>query len=127
MKDYKLPLEVNGKTYTLMFDLNVMQAIQEEYGSIKAWGDKVEDNEEDGMDAKAVIFGFREMLNEGIDADNEGKQPEEQQPELTLKQVGRIVTNLGIGDAAGKIQELVVQSTKDDNPKNESSTKTKTQ
>lgn len=126
MKDYKLPLEVDGKTYTLMFDLNVMQAIQDEYGSIKAWGDKVEDSE-DGMDAKAVIFGFREMINEGIDANNEGKALADQEPELSLRAVGRLVTNLGIGDAAGKIQQLVVQSTKDDHPKNESSTKTKTQ
>lgn len=126
MKDYKLPLEVDGKQYTLMFDLNVMQAIQNEYGSIKAWGDKVEDSE-DGMDAKAVIFGFREMINEGIDADNEGKAAADQQPELSLRAVGRLVTNLGISDAAGKIQQLVVQSTKDDHPKNASSTKTKTQ
>ena len=126
MKDYKLPLEVEGVTYTLMFDINVMQAIQEEYGSIKAWGDKVEDSD-DGMDAKAVIFGFREMLNEGIDAENEGKSADEQRPELSLRQVGRLVTKMGLTDASGKIQELVIQSTKDDNPKNASSTKTKTQ
>lgn len=126
MKDYKLPLEVNGQTYTLMFDLNVMQAIQEEYGSIKEWGAKVEAGD-DGMDAKAVIFGFNEMLNEGIDADNESLPAEDRKPELTIRQTGRIVSALGISDAAGKINELVVQSTKDDHPKNASSTKTKTQ
>lgn len=125
MKDYKLPLEIEGKTYTLMFDLNVMQAIQKEYGSIKVWGSKTEANE-DGMDAEAVIFGFREMLNEGIDAENEGKPADEQEPELSLRQVGRIVTKLGIVEAAGKINQMVVNSTKDDKPKNESSTKTKT-
>lgn len=126
MKDYKLPFEIDGKEYVLMFDLNVMQAIQEEYGSIKAWGAKVEAND-DGMDARAVIFGFREMLNEGIDVANEGKSADEREPELTLRQVGRLVTELGIHDAAGKINALVVQSTKDDKPKNASSTKTKTQ
>lgn len=117
MKDIKLDIEVDGKTYTLMFTLNVMQAIQEEYGSVKAWGEKVEANT-DGMDAKAVIFGFGEMLNEGIDVANEGKPAEEQQPMLTPRQTGRLITKMGLTNAASKINELVVASTKDKNPKN---------
>jgi len=118
MKDIKLDIEVDGKTYTLMFTLNVMQAIQEEYGSVKAWGEKVEANT-DGMDAKAVIFGFGEMLNEGIDVANEGKPADEQQPMLTSRQTGRLITKMGLTNAAAKINELVVASTKDKNPKNE--------
>lgn len=120
MKDIKLDIEVDGKTYTLMFTLNVMQAIQEEYGSVKAWGEKVEANT-DGMDAKAVIFGFGEMLNEGIDVNNEqaAAAGNEQQPMLTPRQVGRLITKMGLTNAAAKINELVVASTKDKNPKNE--------
>lgn len=125
MKDYKLDIETDGKTYTLMFDLNVMQAIQAKYGSIKVWGEKVEANT-DGMDAEAVIFGFTEMLNEGIDAGNEGKTNAEQIPMMSLRQVGRIITAIGITEAAGNINKLVVQSTKDANPKNASSTTTTT-
>lgn len=117
MKDIKLDIEVDGKTYTLMFTLNVMQAIQEEYGSVKAWGEKVEANT-DGMDAKAVIFGFGEMLNEGIDVKNEESAGGEQQPMLTPRQVGRLITKMGLTNAAAKINELVVASTKDKNPKN---------
>ena len=117
MKDIKLDIEVDGKTYTLMFTLNVMQAIQEEYGSVKAWGEKVEANT-DGMDAKAVIFGFGEMLNEGIDVENESLPADEQKPMLTSRQTGRLITKMGLTNAAEKINELVVASTKDKNPKN---------
>lgn len=126
MKDNKLEIEVDGKKYLLAFNLNVMQAIQAEYGSIKAWGEKVEAGD-DGMDAKAVTFGFTEMLNEGRDIENEDLPTEQQKPMFTQRQVGRLITSMGLGGAAGAINEMVIQSTKDDHPKNASSTKTKTQ
>lgn len=120
MKDIRLEIEVDGQKYVLAFTLNVMQAIQEnpKYGSVKAWGKKVEANT-DGMDAAAVIFGFGEMLNEGIDIENEGKPAEEQKPLLTSRQVGRIITKMGLTGAAETINKMVVMSTKDPNPKNE--------
>lgn len=119
MKDISLDIEVEGVKYTLAFTLNVMQAIQEnpKYGSVQAWGEKVEANV-DGMDAAAVIFGFGEMLNEGIDIANEAKPAEEQKPLLTTRQVGRIITKMGITNAAQTINDLVVKSTTDPNPKN---------
>lgn len=38
MKDYKNEFTVDGKTYALVFNLNVMQEIQEKYGTIEEWG-----------------------------------------------------------------------------------------
>ena len=85
MKDFNGELQYKEKTYKLVFNLNVMEAIQEAYGSLEAWGD-LTDGESGEPNAKAVIFGFTAMLNEGIDIDNEENGTNEKP--LTLKQVG---------------------------------------
>ena len=38
MKDYKFTFEVDDKTYSLIFNLNVMESIQAKYGSVQKWG-----------------------------------------------------------------------------------------
>lgn len=116
MKDISKTLEYKGKEYKIVFDLNVMQAIQEEYGSLEAWADLTEGKDGE-PNAKAVIFGFTQMLNEGIDIDNEEKGTKELP--LTLKQVGRMLTAIGMDAAAQTMQEAVVDSTKGDDSKNE--------
>jgi hypothetical protein len=58
------------------------------------------------------------MLNEGIDIDNENKPKDEQMAPLTLKQVGRMLTEIGIEGAANEMKSVVVESTKADNSKN---------
>ena len=57
------------------------------------------------------------MINEAIDIDNEINQLN--QPLLTEKQVGRLITAMGIETATSKLNETVIESTKDDTPKNE--------
>ncbi len=57
------------------------------------------------------------MINEAIDIDNENNQLN--QPLLTEKQVGRLITAMGIEKATSKLNETVIESTKDDTPKNE--------
>ena len=56
-------------------------------------------------------------LNEAIDIDKEKNQLN--QPLLTEKQVGRLITAMGIEKATSKLNETVIESTKDDTPKNE--------
>lgn len=150
MKDYQLEFEHDGKKLLLVFNLNVMEAIQQEYGSVQEWGDltdstpatrpkgpvmkgvkgksdaqvAAEARAQREPDAKALIFGFREMVNEGNDIMNE--QDGGDRPELSLRQTGRLVTSLGLDNVADKIQNVVKKSAKDDKPKNASSTKTKT-
>ena len=67
-------------------------------------------------DAKAVIFGFTEMINEGIDIDNE-ENGTDIKP-LTLKQVGRLITEIGLSKATETLNQTVVESTEGDESKN---------
>ena len=78
---------------------------------------EVEVYETKEVDIKALIFGIKEMINEAIDIDNENNQLN--QPLLTEKQVGRLITAMGIEKATSKLNETVIESTKDDTPKNE--------
>ena len=73
MKEMRNEIEYNGKKYSIVFNLNVMEAIQEEYGTIGEWG-KLTDGTNGEVSAKAVKFGLTEMLNEGIDIDNETRE-----------------------------------------------------
>lgn len=118
MKDISKELEYRGKTYKMVFNLNVMELIQDHFGSVDAWAEAM--SQEDGKEprAKDIIYGFWAMLNEGIDIDNEDKPKDEQIAPLTLKQVGRILTEVGITGAAEQMKSLVVGSTKGDDSKN---------
>ena len=109
MKDYMNEIQYNGERYVLVFNLNVMEAIQEEYGTIEKWGE-LTDGASGEPDAKAIIFGFREMINEGIDIDNETAEVKE--PLMTLKQVGRLISEVGFENATLALNDTVVESTK---------------
>lgn len=153
MKEKETIFTVNGKEYKAIFNLNVMQSIQVEYGTFESWGEltdgfvydengerklkldrdgnpitkkvknengeeiEVEVYETKEVDIKALIFGIKEMINEAIDIDNENNQLN--QPLLTEKQVGRLITAMGIEKATSKLNETVIESTKDDTLKNE--------
>ena len=111
MKEMKSIINYKGQEYSLVFNLNVMEAIQDEYGTVGKWG-KLTDGSEGEVSAKAVIFGLTEMLNEGIDIDNETNGTNLQP--FTKKQVGRMLTEIGLEDATRKINETVIESTKSD-------------
>lgn len=111
MKDYNGEIQYRDQTYPLVFNLNVMEAIQDEYGSLEEWGKLTDGSASTGEpNAKAVIFGFREMLNEGIDIENE-EHGSDIKP-LTLRQVGRLITEVGLKQATAKLNETVIESTK---------------
>jgi hypothetical protein len=115
MKDIEKTLNLNGKEYPVVFNLNVMQAIQERYGSLEAWGDLTDGKQKDGEikkepDAKAVIFGFTEMINEGIDIRNEKEGKSD--PFLSTRQVGRIITEYGLARAVALQNQTVIDSSR---------------
>lgn len=115
MENKKVTFEWKGNTYNLVFNLNVMEQIQEEYGSVGAWGD-LTDNEKE-PNAKAVIFGLTCMINEGIDIDNEDNEGVEgyiPKKPLTLKQVGRLLTDVGLAEATDKLNKTVINSIESD-------------
>jgi hypothetical protein len=105
MKDIYGVLDYNGKEYKIAFNFNVMQEIQEEYGTISAWSELTDGDE---PNAKAVIFGIRAMLNEGIEITNE--ETGSNDPPLSLKQVGRIISEVGFGRVAKAMNETIIGS-----------------
>ena len=130
MKDYKGEIQYKGKTYHLVFNLNVMEMIQDEYGKIETWAELTDANEvvrdkkgepkynADGsiltqpkeVDAKALKFGMWCMMNEGIEIDNE-ENGTDVKP-LTKSQVGRILSEYGLENATATVNETVIKSSK---------------
>ena len=110
MKEVSKALEYKGKKYNLVFNLNVMEVIQDKYGTLENWGKLTDGAENDGEpNAKAVIFGITAMLNEGIDIENEENGTEEKM--LTNKQVGRMITEIGLQSSSQLMNGVVVDST----------------
>lgn len=105
-------IKVNEIEYPLVFNLNVMEKIQDKYDTMENWGN-LTDGEENELNVKAFKYGITEMINEGIDIENE--TIEIKRDFLTEKQVGRLITEFGIEKIANDVQKTVVESTKNDN------------
>ena len=95
--------------YPLVFNLNVIEKLQDKYGSYEKWGGMT-DGKEKEINIGALKFGILEMINEGIDIENENK--ETKRDFLTLKQVGRLITEVGMKKLTDKVQETLIESTK---------------
>lgn len=108
MKDINGKIQYKGKEYKLVFNINVMEAIQDEFGTIEKWG-ALTDGSEGEPNVKAVIFGFTQMLNEGIEIDNE-ENGTDVKP-LTHKEVGRILSEVGLQSATDTMTKTVIDST----------------
>jgi len=115
MKDYSYSFNIDDKTYKLVFNLNVMEEIQSKYGTIQKWGN-LTDKANGEPNAKALIFGFTAMLNEAIEIENEEKGTNN--PTFTLKQVGRLITKIGLSNASENLNNAITESVKDEHPKN---------
>lgn len=109
-------LETKTEKYPLVFSLNVMEAIQDKYGSIDKWSSLIQKNGE--PDIKALKFFITEAINEGIEIENEKNN--EKRKSVTSKQVGRILTEVGLSNTANKIMTTISESIQtDDTSKNE--------
>lgn len=116
MKDTVVYIETSKRTYPLIFNLNVMEEIQEKYGSLKEWGEITTGTGEPKV--KDLKNGIMAMVNEAIDIENEKNGTNE--PMLTEKQIGRMMSEVGIATIVNKIKEITVESTKgEDDGKNE--------
>lgn len=109
MKEKNIELELNGKKYNLVFNLNVMQEIQEKYGSFSKWGELTESKKAGEPNVSALLDGLLIMLNEGIECKNDSQNLSE--PLLTQKQVGRMLTASSMKLLMDKVKEAVVAST----------------
>lgn len=122
LKTTSKEIEYKGKKYKIVFNLNVLEEIQNKYGSLDNWGAILEPpaSPETGEavmpDIKEIINSFEIMLNEGIEISNDENGTND--PPLTHKQVGRIVSDVGIDQVFETIQNVAVDSTKDTSAKN---------
>lgn len=115
MENKKVALTWKNVEYNLVFNLNVMEQIQDEYGSISAWGELTDKDTE--PNAKAVIFGLMCMINEGVDIDNEDHEGVEgyiPKKMLSKKQVGRLLTDVGMEEATQRLNDTVVNAVASD-------------
>lgn len=117
MKEIYKTIKYQDNEYKIAFNLNAMEEIQEEYGSLDEWG-ALTDGKSGETNIKALIFGFTAMINEGIDIDNDSRSSEEKLPFMTHKQVGRMLSDIGIDKMTEAMNQLVVESAGDDS-KNE--------
>lgn len=109
MKDMFEEIQYKDKIFRLVFNLNVMERVQEEYGTVENLINLISDTDTE-INAKALKFMFTEMLNEGIDICNEENGTDEKL--LTTKQVGRIITEIGMTATAQAVNKTIDASVK---------------
>ncbi len=112
-------IENNDRKYPIVFNINVMEEIQEAYGSVSAWGEIVENTKGGEPRVKDLKIGLMFMINEGIDIENE--RTGQNVPMVTAKQVGRLIGDVGFGAITDVIKNITVASTQtgDNEGKNE--------
>lgn len=112
MKDIMDKLEYKGKEYKLIFNFNVLEAIQDEYGTLdqmlgEAYGKKTGE-----PSIKALAFIIAAMVNEGIDIDNESKEVKEDF--ITQKQANRMLSEFvqknGVENVISLVDNLMAKS-----------------
>ena len=107
-------IEYNGRNYLIVLNLNVMREIQAEYGTVNKWVSLIEEGDEPNLDA--LIFGYKEMINEGIEIDNDANGTHIEP--VTIKQAGRIITAMGVADATKKLGDKILESAGEGSSKN---------
>lgn len=115
MKENVEKIVYKEKEYKVVFNLNVMEAIQDEYGTLDKWTDLTSGVNQE-VNIKALKFGFTQMLNEALSIEAEEKG-EEYKP-LTSAFVGRMLTDIGLEEMTRKLQKTIIESTKTDEEKN---------
>lgn len=115
MKDNAGKVTYKEKEYKVVFNLNVMEAIQEEYGTLDKWTELTSGVNQE-VNIKALKFGYTQMLNEAlsIEADEKG----EEYKLLTPAFVGRMLTDIGLDTMTKTLQNTVIESTQTDEGKN---------
>lgn len=115
MKDNAGKVTYKEKEYKVVFNLNVMEAIQEEYGTLDKWTELTSGVNQE-VNVKALKFGYTQMLNEGLSIEAE-ETGEEYKP-VTSAFVGRMLTDIGLENMTKTLQDTVIESTKTDEGKN---------
>ena len=111
-------LETDSDKFPLAFTLNVMESIQNEYGTLSEWSELIRNKKEPNI--KALKFFITEAINEGIEIENE--KSSEKRVSITSSKAGRIITEIGLKKVANTITKMITESM----PHDEKSKKVKT-
>jgi hypothetical protein len=112
MKELSSKITYKDRDYKLVFNLNVMEEIQDMYESVDTWGSLTDGKSGTEVNIKALVFGITAMINEGIEIDNEENGTNE--PPMSHKRVARIISEIGFAKVTKDMNELVVESVKSD-------------
>lgn len=115
MNDKIAYIETSKKKYPIVFNLNVLEDLQDEYGSFQKWGDSVDNKQDEEPNIKDLKRGLMLMINEGIDIENEDKNDNDKQAFVNERQIGRIITEVGKDKILKSILDLTVTSTQTNN------------
>lgn len=111
-------IKAEGREYPIFCDFNVLEYIQEKYGSIEVYQMKVAGlkKNRDGRDyvagavnVRAVLDGLQIMINEGIDIQNDNKA--DTQEHVSKSDVGRILRMAEL--PLGAIPEIILNEISD--------------
>ena len=113
MKDIMDTLKYKDKEYELIFDLNVLQEMQDKYGTMTKCLDEAYGKKTGEPSIKAIAFLVTAMINEAIDIKNDEKGTNE--PPVTEKMVNRMLSEFmrNSGDLSAvvsKIDDLMTKS-----------------
>jgi len=122
-------------SYPLAFTLNVMERIQDEFGSFDGWADTIQptekvinkETEEVEIDEKGneitkalepkvkyIIWTFKEFINEGIKIENRNKTIK--LPLLTHEEIGWLISDAGLQNVIKAIKEVTAGSVGEKSP-----------
>ena len=113
MKDIMDTLKYKDKEYELIFDLNVLQDMQDKYGTMTKCLDEAYGKKTGEPSIKAISFLVAAMINEAIDIKNDEKGTNE--PPVTEKMANRMLSEFmrNSGDLSAlvsKIDDLMAKS-----------------
>jgi len=110
MLDKKLSITIKGTEFPMAFNLNVLEAIQDKYGSLDKWQDKIQPKTGEAQ-IKDIKWTLVTFINEGIEIENENGEKKDL---LTEKQLGRMITN--ISDITRSIANAVTETIPEPDP-----------
>lgn len=106
-------IKIGEKEYPVIFTLNILEKVQEIYGSMDKWNALMFGVDGQEPSIKVIIWTFAEMMNEAIDISN--ADTENKKPEMEHKKVGRVISQLGLPGALDIILKILSSQAGTDN------------
>ena len=116
MLEIKKYIETKEDKYPVIFSFNVLEEIQNKYESFDNWSHIIEGEELIGTEWEKkepkisdINYFIKIAINEGIDLENE--KTNGNRPFITDKQVGRLISEVGVQAISKIIREVIQTST----------------